>query len=108
MERRSSERFTAGYRTEIIFGNNSFPGVIENISWSGANVLTDPLAPEIDFSPDEFIDLKFVSPAGETVILKCQILWSSKIPPGNERNRIGIQLLERPWDKIAFFFQENP
>jgi hypothetical protein len=104
MEKRGSERVAGKYRTEIIFRNNTYAGVIENISWSGANVLTDVLDPEIDFSPDELLDLKFVSPSGDTVILKCVIIWSSKIPPGNERNRIGLQLLERISKEIAFFF----
>jgi len=97
MENRSSGRVAGKYKTEIIFRNISYAGVIENISWSGANVLTDPLDPEIDFVPDELLNLKFESPAGETVILKCMIIWASKIPPGNERNRIGLQLLERPF-----------
>jgi hypothetical protein len=104
MEKRSSERVTGKYRTEVIYRNNSYPGVIENISWSGANVLTDLLSPEINFLPDESLDLKFVSPEGETVILKCIIIWSSKISPENDRHRIGLQLLERPSKEIAFFF----
>jgi hypothetical protein len=105
MEKRSSERTKGNYTTEIIYRNNRYTGMIENISWSGVNVSTDPLDPEINFLPDELLDLKFVSPAGKTVILKCMIIWSSKIPPGNARNRIGLQLMGRPWDEIAFFFQ---
>jgi len=104
MENRNSERVAGKYRAEILYRNNSYPGVIENISWSGANMLTDPLDPEIVFVPDELSDLKFESPAGETVILKCIIIWSSKIPPGNDRNRVGLQLLEKPSKEIAFFF----
>ena len=104
MDQRISKRVTGKYRTEILYRNNIYTGVIENISWSGTNVLTDPLDPEINFLPDELLDLKFESPAGETVILKCIIIWASKIPPGNERNRIGLQLLERPFKEIAFFF----
>ena len=104
MEKRSSKRVEGKYRTEIIYQNNTYAGVIENISWSGTNVLTDPLNPEIVFSPDDLLDLQFVSPEGDTVILKCIIIWSSKIPPANERNRIGLQLLGRPSKEIAFFF----
>ncbi|MBI5098555.1 MAG: PilZ domain-containing protein [Nitrospirae bacterium] len=104
MDQRISKRVAGKYRAEILYRNNIYAGVIENISWSGANVLTDPLDPEIAFLPDELLDLKFESPAGETVILKCKIIWSSKIPPGNDRNRIGMQLLERPSKEIAFFF----
>lgn len=104
MEKRGSKRVEGRHRTEIIYKNNTYAGVIENISWSGTNVLTDPLDPEVVFKPDELLDLKFLSPAGDTVILKCIIIWASKIPPSNERNRLGLQLLERPWNEIAFFF----
>jgi len=104
MEKRGSKRVEGKHRTEIIYQNNTYEGAIENISWSGTNVLTDPLDPEIVFTPDDLLDLKFVSPDGNTVILKCVIIWASKIPPSNERNRLGLQLLERPWKEIAFFF----
>jgi len=104
MERRGSNRSAGKYKTEILYGNNSYTGLIENISWSGVSVLTDPLSPEIEFTPDEFSDLRFISPEGQTVTLKCRIIWSSKIPPDNVRSRIGMELMERPWDEIAFFF----
>ena len=104
MDQRISKRVSGKYRTEILYGNNIYTGVIENISWSGVNVLTDPLDPEINFLPDDPIDLKYESPEGEAVILKCMIVWSTKIPPGNDRNRIGMQLMGRPSKEIAFFF----
>jgi hypothetical protein len=104
MEQRISKRVTGKYRTEILYRNNIYTGVIENISWSGANVLTDPLDPEINFLPDDLIDLKYESPAGDSVILKCTIIWSTKIPPANDRNRIGMQLIGKPLKEIAFFF----
>lgn len=100
MDRRYSERIKAGYKTKIIYGDNAYTGIIENISASGVNVLTDELASGIDFTPDEDIELKFQSHTGVTVSLKCKIMWTTKIPPQNLRHRIGMEITERPWDKF--------
>ncbi len=100
MDRRYSERIKAGYKTEIVWGDNAYPGIIENISASGVNVLTDELASGIDFLPDKAIELKFRSHTGVTVSLKCKIMWTTKIPPKNVRHRIGMEITELPWDKF--------
>lgn len=100
MERRYSERIKAGFKTAIFYGNNTYTGIVENISASGINVLTDELAPGIDFLPDEAIELKFQSHTGVTVNLKCIIMWTTKIPPHNVRHRIGMEITELPWDKF--------
>lgn len=100
MDRRYSERIKAGYKTEIIWGDNTYPGIIENISASGVNVLTDELAPGIDFIPDEDIELKFQSHTGVTVSLKCKIMWTTKIPPQNVRHRIGMEITGPSRDKF--------
>lgn len=103
IENRSNKRITAGYKTEILYAGSMYTGVIENISASGVNVLTDTLPPGIIFKPDEPVELKFETPSGEAVILKCTIMWSSAIPPHNVRHRIGMEIKELPWEKTAFF-----
>lgn len=103
MDRRSSQRIITGYKVELLSGDNSHTGIIENLSASGVNVLTDPLDAEIEFLPNESIELKFKAHTGKAVILKCTIMWSSKIPPDNVRHRIGMKLLEMPWDKFDYF-----
>lgn len=100
MDRRYSERIKAGYKTEIFYNDNAYMGVVENISASGVNVLTDELAPGVDFIPDDPIELKFQSLAGDTVILKCTIMWTSKIPPHNVRHRIGMEVDIPSRDKV--------
>ncbi|RJR22335.1 MAG: PilZ domain-containing protein [Nitrospiraceae bacterium] len=100
MERRYSERIKAGYKTEILYGNKTYTGVVENISASGVNVLTDELDPGIDFLPDENIELKFESREGVPVVLKCSIMWTSKIPPHNIRHRIGMEIDETFRDRV--------
>ncbi len=103
INKRRAKRITAGYRAEVVYENNSYPGVIENLSALGANVLTDPLGPDIEFVPDTAIELKFETPTGETIIIKCMIMWSSKIPPHNIRHRIGMEIHDLPWDKVGMF-----
>lgn len=103
IDKRSDKRITAGYKTEILYAGSSYAGVIENISASGVNVLTDTLSPGITFKPDEPIELKFETPSGEAVIIKCSIMWSSPIPPHDVRHRIGMEITELPWEKTAFF-----
>jgi len=92
VERRYSERIKAGYRAEILYRNNTYTGVLENISASGVNVLTDELDPGVDFLPDDNIELKFQSPSGLAIVLKCSIMWTTKIPPQNVRHRIGMEI----------------
>lgn len=96
MEKRNAERTSTSFEAEIIYNNNSYAGIIENLSAAGANVLTAPLDPEVYFRPDDPIELIFKSFRGETVILKCTVIWSSKIPPKNLRSRIGAAVARHP------------
>ena len=68
INKRRAKRITAGYRTEVVYEGTTSPGVIENLSALGANVLTDPLDADIEFVPDTAIELKFETPTGEIVL----------------------------------------
>ncbi len=103
MERRSSERIRAGYKTKITCNSKSYSGIIENLSATGGNVLTDPLDDDIEFLDGDSIELEFEAHTGKTVTLKCTVIWSSKIPPQNVRQRIGMKIEEFPMDKFDFF-----
>ena len=103
MDNRSSERIKAGFETEIIYDDKHYSGILENLSAIGANVLTGPVNPEIEFLDGNHIELKFKAHTGKTVILKCMVIWSTKIPPENVRCRIGVKIIELPWDKFDFF-----
>jgi len=105
MERRSGQRTSTGFETDIIYDNKRYTGTIENISASGANVLTGPIDDDINFPSYEPVELHFKSPEGKVIILQCTIMWSSKIPPDNVRYRIGMELVGKPWDKISFFLK---
>ena len=103
IENRSAERIETGYKTEIAYDGKNYSGILENISGAGANVLTDPLNPETEFLDGNHIELKFKAHTGKTVIIKCMVIWSTKIPPDNVRCRIGMKIIELPWDKFDFF-----
>jgi hypothetical protein len=103
MNKRQFKRITAGYKARIICGDKNYVGIIENLSETGVNVITDPIEATVDFAPGESIDLKIEVPSGETLNLHCKIKWASKIPPHGIRSRIGMEIIEPPWDKIAYF-----
>ena len=51
----------------------------------------------------KIIELEFKTHTGKTVFLKCIVVWSSKIPPRNDRHRVGVQIIKLPMDKFDFF-----
>jgi hypothetical protein len=103
MNNRRSKRIIAGYKAELTYCDKCCLGIIENLSETGVNVLTDLLETPIDFHPGETISLKIDSPAGEPLILNCMIKWSNRVLPHNLRNRIGLEIIEPPWDKSNYF-----
>jgi len=103
MNKRNSKRIIAGYKTEIKYDDTVYMGVVENLSENGVNVLTDPIGNSIDFRPGETIDLKIESPAGESLNLICLIKWSDRELPHNIRIRIGLEIIDPPWNKTEYF-----
>ena len=103
MERRKDKRHPANVRTEILYNGHIYQGVIENLSASGAGIVTDQLDNEVDFVQYDTIELKFKAPSGKKFNVKCTIMWASYITANNLRYRIGLELVGRPWDAIAQF-----
>jgi hypothetical protein len=85
-----------------MYNGKRYTGIIENLSSSGANVLTDSIDHDIEFLDGEPVELEFQAHTGKTVLLKCIVIWSSKIPPQNTRHRIGIKIFDLPMDKFDF------
>ena len=100
--KRTSERIKAGFKTNIIFDSKQYTGTVENLCISGANILTDPIDHDIKFLDGDKIELEFEAHTGKIVLLKCNVIWSSQIPPRNERHRVGVKIIELPMDKFAF------
>ena len=103
IERRQDTRHPANVRTEIRYKGTVYHGVIENLSASGAGIVTDKLESEVDFVQYEPLELKFTAPSGKEFTVKCNIMWASYITAENLRYRIGLELVGRPWDAITQF-----
>jgi hypothetical protein len=103
MNHRRSNRIIAGYKAEIIYNEKCYIGIIENLSETGVNVITDLMENAVAFRPGETISLKIEPLAGEPLILTCMIKWSNRVPPHNLRNRIGLEIIDPPWDKCNYF-----
>ena len=102
-ERRQDTRHPANVRAEILYNGHVYVGIIENLSASGAGIVTDQLKKEVNFVQYDTIELKFESPSGEVFNIKCTIMWASYITAENLRYRVGLELVGRPWDAIAQF-----
>jgi hypothetical protein len=103
MNNRGPKRIIAGYKAEIIYHDQCYVGVIENLSETGVNVVTDLSGNAVDFRPGDTISLKIEIPRGEPLMLTCIIKWSTGIPPHNLRTRIGLEIIDPPWDKSNYF-----
>lgn len=103
MNKRRAHRIIAGYKAEIIYCDKHYFGVIENLSETGVNVLTNLSENIVDFCPGETTLLNIETPAGEQLILRCMIKWTNRVPPHNLRNRIGLEIIDPPWDKSNYF-----
>jgi hypothetical protein len=103
MERRQYKRIIVGFEAEILYEGKNYSGVIENLSESGISILTAPMQTEVDFKPGTSIEIKFQPPTGESPVLHCKIKWSYKISPHNLRSKIGMEIIDPPWEKSSFF-----
>ncbi|MBI5099699.1 MAG: PilZ domain-containing protein [Nitrospirae bacterium] len=103
MENRRSKRIAVGYKAEIIYGGKSFECVIENLSNVGAYIVTASTNTEINFKPQEMLELRFEPNSGEIVNLQCRIMWSKQTLPHRLTNRIGLEILNPSWDQSTSF-----
>lgn len=102
-ERRRHKRIIIGFDAEINYNGRNYTGVIENLSESGVCLLTNPTEDEVEFTRGTAITLTFSPYPGETLTLQCCIKWSYTIKPHGILNRIGMKIIEPPWEKSGFF-----
>ncbi len=105
IERRKEGRHPADVRTEILYNGHVYYGIIENLSASGAGIVTDQLEQEVDFNQYDTLELKFESPSKEVFNIKCTIMWADYITREKLRYRIGLELVGKPWVAIAQFIK---
>jgi hypothetical protein len=96
MEKRRSERKIVTLKAEIVSGDKSYAGVVENISEEGIYVITTPSKNPMDFTHGTMVELKFQLHSGEGMNLHCKVIWAYKTPPHGLTNSIGVEIIEPP------------
>ncbi|MBS1111994.1 MAG: hypothetical protein H6Q95_286 [Nitrospirae bacterium] len=94
IEKRDPQRTFIVLQAEIISGSNIYGGVIKNFSETGLYVETIPTRDITDFFPEKVLELKFKSSYGETINLRCEVVWiySKKLQHGLKQNNIGMEI----------------
>ncbi len=107
MERRHFNRKKVSLNVELISGDTSHLGFIENVSEEGLHLKTAPSRTEIDCTPGTILELKFQLPSKETLNLHCKVVWAYKTPhegltsslkvdPAPEYTTMGMQIIDPP------------
>jgi hypothetical protein len=103
MERRRSRRIKVKLKAERISGNEKFGVFIENISETGIHIITTPSKKHRKYSPGTDIDLKFMLKTGDTIDLRCKVIWAElKSPPNGLTDSIGLEIIDPPPQYIEF------
>ncbi len=103
MDRRRFARIHGGYDAEIIHEGRNYAAIIENLSENGVCVITLPTGIPVDIAPGEKLKTKFRPHPGETLVLNCIVRWSNKTPPHGLTTRLGMEIIDPPWDKSGSF-----
>lgn len=105
MERRKCRRKNIRIEAEMVSGDTTCKGMIENISEQGIYLETEstgPLSTSTRFSPGSQFQVKFQTPEGETLKLDCRVMWSFKTGPYGLRKKIGMEVIFPPPAYIDF------
>lgn len=103
MERRLFKRIAFGEKAEFILDGKRIRGVIEDLSETGANIITDPIGDVSGLVHGAEGELKFSPPGEETIVLNCRIQWFHRAYPKTQMYKIGMVLLNPPWDESSSF-----
>lgn len=103
MEKRRHQRIMVGYNAEVISRGVSHAVVIEDISRLGVNVITAPVKMPLDFAHDETLEIKFQPVPEEILNFHCRVKWLFKTPTHCLTTRIGMEIINPPWDSSYHF-----
>jgi hypothetical protein len=96
MEKRRSKRKIVRLKAERISGDKNHAVFIENLSEEGIYMITAPAKTSMDFIPGTALELKFQLRSGETLNLRCKVIWSHKNPPDGLTNSVGMEIIDPP------------
>ena len=117
IEKRGAVRKPVTIEAEIISGKNRYKGRIGNISLNiymkvglFIQFATDLDASLNDFLPPSKFIIKFKIPSGEEFELKCESMWINihQVPPHSLVNKLGMQVIEDPPEKLRKFVKKLP
>lgn len=106
MEHRRSKRKNVHIEVEIISGDTSYSGSIENISKSGIYIETpsmDPLSRSTRFTPGNVFELKFTAPTGGEIRIECRVAWSYKTAPEGLSKKVGFTIIKSSDRYVEFY-----
>jgi len=98
MERRLSKRVNVKLGAELVSGDRTYAGVIENLSEHGIFMRTVPWETPVNCLPGTTIVLKFQPSSGETLSLHCEVKWLhiDKTPSLGLTNSMGMAIIDPP------------
>jgi len=103
MERRRSKRTSVNLRAERISGGRKDDVFIEDISETGIHLLTAPSSAFGKYHAGNEIDVRLALPLGESIVLKCRVVWSfRRMPPEREVDSVGLEIIGPPPRYLEF------
>ncbi len=103
LERRKAARVVGGYKVDLISDALKYEGEVENLSEDGACILVFPAAVPVDFKPDDIHEMHFYSSPEEMLICTCRVQWVKKSSSHGLTSRVGMAIIDPPWDKSKVF-----
>ncbi len=101
--KRIATRITAGYKAKITFEDNTYLGIVENLSETGANITIVIQEKKPLFTPEKELKITFLMQTDETVTFDCRIKWSAQFPPHSLSNIIGLEIMDPNWEQWNSF-----
>jgi hypothetical protein len=107
LEKRRHIRVDYRADAEIIFGDRSYRGIIENISESGIFKVAFPEKEIVDLIPGSALAVKFKGPSGNLFDLRCEIKWLRiyTVSPFALKYNLGIEIVNAPQEYREFVEQ---
>ena len=103
MDKRRFKRIIIGFNVEMIYEGNTFRGVMENLSEAGVSIITDPVEKPVNFRSGSAAKLRFHPRDGELHSLACKIQWVNDGYPKGMIYKMGMSILNPPWNESSFF-----
>lgn len=97
MNTRRHKRFVITLNAQIVIGENTYDGVISNVSEEGvSSTITTAIKTDDTFSPQKHIRLIFELPTGSLVKLDCEIRWYLRPQQKGKNLLMGLHIVDPP------------